>query len=395
MHVEDAPTFAHRPAGAGELFQFLRDGQPRSREELALLMGQARSSLSARIDLLTSLGLIGPVGGEARSGATLLPDLVFNPAAKVVLAADIGKSKARLAITDLASKVLAVRTQDISMTDGPDAVLDWVITVGRELMGAIGRPASDLVSIGIGLPTTVSRVSGQPINPPVMPAWNNIGVPKLVQDALKAPVLVDNDVNIMARGEHCSSWSGTSDMLFVKVATGIGAGIISDGELRRGALGAAGDVGHISVTSDPDVHCACGNTGCLEALASGQAIAAALSRAGLPTRSTADVVSLVHAGNAQAIAAVHEAGRTIGGTLAGCVTLLNPQAIVIGGSLATAGDHLIAGIREVVYRRALPLATQGLQIVTSRAGAQAGILGASSMAINRVLGATAIDEFAT
>ncbi|MCU1431012.1 MAG: sugar kinase, partial [Actinotalea sp.] len=135
-----------------------------------------------------------------------------------------------------------------------------------------------------------------------------------------------------------------------------------------------------------------GNTGCLEALASGRAIATALSEAGLDAASTSDVVALVRAGNVPASHAVREAGRTIGGVLAACVSMLNPSVIVIGGNLAEAGEHLLAGIREVVYRRSLPLATQHLRIVASRTKGRAGILGASTMAIEHVLSPEAIDS---
>jgi predicted NBD/HSP70 family sugar kinase len=133
------------------------------------------------------------------------------------------------------------------------------------------------------------------------------------------------------------------------------------------------------------VPCRCGNSGCLEAVVSGQAVAAQLTRAGLPASSSADVVSLVRAGDPRASAAVRDAGRALGSVLATCVSMLNPSVIVVGGHVAEAGEHLLAGIREVVYRRSLPLATQHLRIVTSRTKGRAGILGASTMAIEHVM----------
>src|SRR5690606_24164766 len=162
-------------------------------------------------------------------------------------------------------------------------------------------------------------------------------------------------------------------VLFVKVATGIGAGIIADGRIRRGAEGAAGDLGHIAVPHGPDRPCRCGNSGCLEAIASAQAIAQELTDQGVEVRTAAAVVALVRAGDLRASAAVREAGRHLGGVLAACVSLLNPSVIVVGGMLAESGEHLLAGIREVVYRRSLPLATQHLRIVASQTGSRAGV----------------------
>ena len=179
--------------------------------------------------------------------------------------------------------------------------------------------------------------------------------------------------------------------MFVKVATGIGSGLISDGRLHRGAQGAAGDMGHLQLPHSDDVTCRCGNTGCLEAVASGAAIAAALTAAGIPARSSRDVVELARGGSVEALRLVRQAGRDIGEVLAAAVSLFNPSVIVIGGSLSYAGEHLIAGVREIVYRRSLPLATQHLRIVQSRTGDRAGIVGAAVMVIDHALAPAQLD----
>ena len=206
-----------------------------------------------------------------------------------------------------------------------------------------------------------------------------------------APVLVDNDVNIMALGEQATAWAEVPELMFIKVATGIGAGIISNGQLQRGAQGTAGDLGHVRVPRGEDVQCRCGNTGCLEALAGGPALAAVLSREGRTASTSQDVIDLVRAGDLQAIQVVRQAGRDIGGVLATCVNLINPSVIVIGGSLAQAGEHLLAGIREVVYRRSLPLATEHLRVAPSVAGERAGVMGAAVLAIDHVLSPESIE----
>ncbi|WP_298455367.1 ROK family transcriptional regulator [uncultured Cellulomonas sp.] len=386
------PANVTRLGDLSATLQLLRDGRPRTRAELASISGQARSTVAMRVDQLLSAGLVAPTGEAVSTGGRPPATFAFNPAARVVLAVDLGATHANVAVTDLASTVLAEHLEVISIADGPSAVLSRVATVAEGLLVEAGRSRRELVGAGVGLPGPVDHGTGRPTNPPIMPGWDDADVAGRLQAHLgPVPVLVDNDVNIMALGEHAASFPDVDHLLFVKVATGIGAGIVSDGSIRRGAQGAAGDLGHVAVTGGGDVLCRCGNTGCLEALASGRAIAAQLTAAGVPAGSSADVVALVRAGDLAATAAVRDAGRALGEVLAACVSMLNPSVIVVGGIVAEAGEHLLAGIREVVYRRSLPLATQHLRIVTSRTGSRAGILGASTMAIEHVLDGDVLD----
>jgi predicted NBD/HSP70 family sugar kinase len=224
-----------------------------------------------------------------------------------------------------------------------------------------------------------------------MPGWNGFDVPGQLQAHFHVPVLVDNDVNIMALGERNVAWPNVDNLIFVKVATGIGAGIVSSGMLQRGADGVAGDIGHIRVQNGKGVPCHCGNKDCLEAVASGPAVAAKLRALGLEANTSEDVVRLVGAGSTEAVHAVRQAGRDVGEVLSACVSLINPSVIVIGGSMALTGEHFIAGIREVVYSRTIPLATQHLQIVQSSSGLDAGVLGASMLAIHHAMSPQRID----
>jgi predicted NBD/HSP70 family sugar kinase len=249
-----------------------------------------------------------------------------------------------------------------------------------------------VAGVGIGVPGPVEFATGRPTRPPIMPGWDGFDVPAFMAVRLDAPVLVDNDVNLMALGEFDGAWRDVSHLLFVKVATGIGAGIVADGVLNRGAQGSAGDLGHVRAAGDSDAPCTCGNVGCLEAVAAGPAIASRLRDGGLDVTTTAGVVQLVRDGNASAVRAVRDAGRDIGAVLATCVNILNPSVIVIGGQLAEAGEHLLAGVREVVYHRSPALSTQHLRISPSRTGAHAGVRGASAMVIDSVLSPAAVDE---
>ncbi|GAA4287008.1 ROK family protein [Georgenia daeguensis] len=379
------------PSSAGSLFQLLRDGSPRTRAELAAVTGLARSTISARVDDLLASALVTPTGEAASTGGRPPATFAFNPGARYVVAVDLGVSHARVAVTDLASNVLAEETFDQSIADGPVAVLGAVTEVGRRLVEKVGKPLSDLAGVGIGLPGPVEHDTGRPTSPPVMPGWDRFDVPGNLREAFPGPVLVDNDVNIMALGEHEAVYPDVEDMILVKIASGIGAGIISDGQLQRGAQGAAGDLGHIAVPDGNTTLCTCGNVGCLEAVASGPAVAARLRERGYEIDTNAQLVELVRSGDRGAVQAVRQAGRDIGAVLAGVVNMLNPSVIVIGGVVAAVGEHLLAGIRESVYSRSLPLATQHLRIVSSRTEGRAGVLGASALVTQHVLSADGVN----
>ncbi|MGN6753706.1 MAG: ROK family protein [Intrasporangium sp.] len=383
---------AYAASGAGDLLQLLRDERPRTRAELAKLTGLARSTVGARVDALLATGLLAPSGEAASTGGRPPARFAFNPSARVVIGADIGATHGRLALTDLSGRPIAEIGQPLDITTGPGPVLDWVVSASQQLLGEAGREPRELIGVGIGLPGPVDHSSGRPMRPPIMPGWDGYDVPEHVRHTFDVPVLVDNDVNIMALGEHATAHPDVEHLLFVKVATGIGAGIISSGRLHRGAVGAAGDLGHVAALHAPQVLCSCGNTGCLEAVASGPAISSSLKDLGIATASNRDIVDLVRGGNIPAAHAVREAGRMIGEVLATCVSLLNPEVIVIGGSLAQAGESLIAGVREVVYRRSLPLATGSLQIVAATTGEQAGVIGAATMVVQQVLTADRVDS---
>lgn len=369
----------------GQLFQLLRDGVPRTRAELAKSSGLARSTVAARVEELMRLGLITPVSDAVSTGGRPPSQFALNPAAKVVIAADIGASHTTVAVTDLAGTVLAERSGRIAVALGPEAVLSWMVETATELVAEAGLSHDRVAAVGVGVPGPVEHSTGRPAKPPIMPGWDAFDVPGWVQQHLEVPVLVDNDVNISALGERATAWPGADHLLFVKVATGIGAGVISDGRLLRGAQGIAGDLGHVRVARGGDVPCHCGNTGCLEALASGPAIARTLTTRGIPAKDGDDVVELVKNGNLDAIQAVRQAGRDLGEVLTASVSLLNPSVIVIGGAMARIGEHLIAGVREVVYTRSMPLATEHLAIVQSAAAAQAAVRGASILAVEHVL----------
>ncbi|UIN30990.1 ROK family transcriptional regulator [Microbacterium binotii] len=375
------------PAGAGDIFQLLLDGRARTKADLVHLTGLARSTVSSRVDALLASGLVSPAGEAASTGGRPPSRVAFNPRAGLVLAVDLGASHATIAVSDLSGRILASVTHPMDIASGPVAVLDHVAEQGAALLQDATLAAVPLAGVGIGVPGPVEHSSGRPYNPPIMPGWDRFDIPSYIRRTFDVPVFVDNDVNLLALGEQAASFPETTDLIFVKVATGIGAGIIAGGRLQRGAQGSAGDMGHVRV---PHASAARGRRSeelDLEDLASGSAIAATLRAQGVDAETSQDVIELVRAGNAAAIDALRQAGRDVGEVLSTVVNLLNPSVIVLGGSIARAGEHLLAGVREVVYRRSIPLATQHLAIVQSPTAERAAVLGAAMLVAREVLSA--------
>jgi predicted NBD/HSP70 family sugar kinase len=377
---------------SGRLVQLFRDGQPHTKAEMAELTGLARSTISLRLDPLIELGLIAPATSATSTGGRPSARLLLNENAFVVAGVDFGATHAIASLSDLGGKILVSIDTKRQISDGPEVCLRWMIEELRHLLAGLGIAESKLLAIGIGVPGPVEHSTGKPANPPIMPGWDGFDIPARVNQELSAKVLVDNDVNVMALGERHLTYPDVDHLIFLKAATGIGSGIISDGHLQRGSQGTAGDIGHVRVTGGDDVACQCGNYGCLEAVAGAPSIINNVVAAGLPIRNTSDLIDAVKRSKVEAIQAVRQAGRNIGEVLSTCVSLMNPEIIVIGGSLASAGEHLIAGVREVVYGRSMPLASENLSIVQSKAGKEVGIIGASVMAIDHVLDADTIDQ---
>nr|WP_306298519.1 ROK family protein [Microbacterium esteraromaticum] len=343
------------------------------------------------MDALVESGLVSFAGEGASTGGRPPSRVAFNPRAGLILAADLGASHGTVAIADLSGHILAARRDEIDIAAGPLVVLDTILDEWRRLLADNNLSSIRVAGVGIGVPGPVEHSTGRPYNPPIMPGWDRFDVPEYVRRSFDVPVLVDNDVNILALGEQATTFPDATNLVFVKVATGIGAGIIVGGHLQRGAQGSAGDMGHVRVPHSAESSHAPGEERDLEALASGSAIAESLRAQGLPAENSSDVVDLVRAGNSTAIDATRQAGRDVGEVLATVVSLLNPSIIVLGGSIAGAGEHLLAGVREVVYRRSIPLATQHLSIVQTQAGERAGVLGAAIMVIREVLSPATID----
>ena len=379
MESSRSHTRVAETARADEIFQLLRDGRPRTRAGLAKHTGLARSTVAARVDALLERGLVKIVGTASSTGGRPSSQIAFNPDARVALAVDLGATHCRVAVTNLTGAILSSRRSDITIADGPEAVLGFVEDLGVDLLHEAGRTVRDLIGVGVGLPGPVEHSTGRPFMPPIMPGWDGFDVPARLRRSFDVPIAVDNDVNIMAFGERAVAWPDVADFLFVKVATGIGAGIIASGRLQRGAQGVAGDLGHIVLSSEA------GSGRTLEDMVSGSAIASRLRERGLDAPDSRAVTALVRSGDPDVQAEVREAGRVLGGVLCNFICLMNPSVIVLGGGLAQGSEDLLAGVRELVYSQSTPLATGRLQISRSTTGEDAAIIGASLLAIESAM----------
>src|SRR5918992_1790172 len=241
--------------GAGSMLRLIRDGRARTHAELVELTGLSRSTVAQRVDALLARRLVVPAMPGASTGGRPPKTFAFNRDAGVVLAADLGATHSRVAVTDLAGDVMAETREDIPIAQGPEIVLAWLEEALDGLLREAERKRGDVRGVGVGVPGPVEFVTGTPVAPPIMPGWDGYGVAAHLRERYGAPVLVDNDVNIMALGEYWARWRDTDHLLFVKVGTGIGCGVISDGRIHRGAQGAAGDIGHIHVPDHDDVIC--------------------------------------------------------------------------------------------------------------------------------------------
>jgi predicted NBD/HSP70 family sugar kinase len=375
------------------VLELIRVGAAASRSDLVRLTGLSRSTASQRVEALVALGLVREAGETKSTGGRPPSRVAFNAGGGVVLAADFGATQVKLAVSDRAGSILIEEASDLDIATGPDVCLAFVLGRFLALLDRVGRPLAEVEGVGVGLPGPVEFAAGRVVSPPIMPGWDGVPVPPYFEERFPGvPVLVDNDVNVMAMGEYWSRWRSTvDDLLFVKIGTGIGCGIVVDGAIHRGAQGAAGDIGHIQIPDAGDALCRCGNTGCVEAVASGAALAAALRDAGVEAANTRDVVALARAGNPIAVPLVRHAGRLLGEVLAGAVNFFNPSVIVLGGDLAEAHEQLFAGVREVVYRRSTALATRHVQLARSRLGVHAGVVGCAVTVLEHMFSPGAID----
>lgn len=386
MTEEEGPL-PESPSPIADVLGLFRNRGELTRTEVIEQSGLSRSTINQRLSALVSAGLIKPIGGGESTGGRPSTRFCFHAMRASVLAADIGASGFVAALCDLTGQPIATTTHTIDVADGPEAVLTAVSSAFERLESNL-----EIWGIGLGVPGPVEFAARRVVSPPIMSGWDRFDIAAWFGGRYAAPVVVENDANARAIAE--ARILGLDNVIALKLGTGVGAGLISNGRLVRGDKGAAGDIGHTRTASreaEPR-QCRCGNLDCVEAYAGGWAIRRDLERAGVHTTSTGDIVSLVARGNEEAVVRVRAAGRVVGDAVATLVGIFNPRAIILSGQLSECGEVLFSGIRERVYQQTAPLLTSDLTIARSTLGEEAGVIGLALETIDMIF---ATDEVLT
>ncbi|MGC0362661.1 putative NBD/HSP70 family sugar kinase [Rhodococcus sp. 27YEA15] len=379
------------PATAGEVFTLIRGGAATTRSEIGKLTGLSRTAVSARVAALQSLGLIADDEEGPSTGGRPPATLAFADSAGVVLVVAIGRSRAQLAVTDLAGAILAAEDVDKPVNVGPDDLMPDIATHLTSLLDRVDRKGDDVIGVGLSIPGTVDMTAGASLDSPMMAGWDGVALAPYLTSVTDAPLFVDNDANVMALAELSERRESAPNLLMIKASTGLGAGIVLNGVLQRGSIGAAGEIGHTKTAAARGMKCRCGDVGCVETVASGWALVHALQDQGRDVGHVRDVIRLALDGDGEARRLIRSSGRLIGDVIAGAVNLLNPDVLIIGGDMSEADELFLAGLRESVYGNATALATRKLHIASVSHGAQSGILGCAILVLDHLLSARQID----
>lgn len=368
---------AERPddAQSRRIIELIARGEADSRSELAAHLGVAASTVGLRVQSLLDAGIIEEAGDGASRGGRR-PRVLRIAAEGTLISADIGGRHARIGRHALSGELVETHSIEIDIAEGPHETLARIAIVFDELTAQ-----HRVHAIGISLPGPVDVRSGSVDQPSRMPGWPRFRVGEHLEARYQVPVVIDNDANLAALGEHRAQFGHEHHSITVKAGTAIGSGIIVDGAVHRGATGAAGDITHTRIDGTGDLPCSCGNTGCLETVASGASLVRQMRENGFDSiRSTADVLALARDAHPLATTLVRTAGTHLGQALSGVVNFFNPHAVFLTGSMS-ASEPFIAAVRSRVYEACHPLATQRLRIQSATTGADAILHGAAHLAI--------------
>ncbi len=366
-------------------------GGPQNRAELARGASFSRSKAAALAAQLLNKGILIETdrsGGDRGRGKSL----TVNQDLGYLLGIDIGSTSIDIALADFSCRLIDHRQMETNVNDGPARVLGQAATLLKDILGNLKIKRTEILGIGVGVPGPVSYPSGEVIGGQFTPGWEGYKIQEFLSEDFPASVIrAENDANLMALGSYHKGLAQRSKhFIFVKVGTGIGAGVYCDGKLYRGATSCAGHIGHTCVDFNGPI-CRCGNQGCLEALAGGAAIGAAAEKAaanGLSIlleqfkQKNQGRLSAVQVGEAAAMGdqaaqgIVVRSATLIGSVLAGVVNFYNPELIVLGGGVSKLGDLFLAEIRREVLKRAYSYTTMGLAIAFSPIRDTAGVIGA-------------------
>ena len=381
--VTDGPV--RRPGiGARALLALIRE-HPSTRGELMERTGLTRSMVALHLDRLTAMGLI-TNGEHLPSGGGRPPELLsFNTTAGLIVACLIGDAEAHIAVTDFGGTVLAECLEDIDMESDPDTTVQRLVERWTGLLADTGCEAS-ISAIALGVPWLVDPTGERIRDASRAPNWDGFKLADAVAARNHVPIVVERDGILMAVGEQLLHCPTDRDLIFVKLdASTVSAGILAGGRVLRGASGSAGDIAHVHVPGSDGHLCACGGSGCLEAVASGDAVARRLTETGVQVNGLDDLKARVASGVPEAVFLMREAGRALGAALSTIVNTANPSTVVLGGWVADMGAPMLAAVRGEIYKTSRAVATHDLRVIVSPSWERAAVAGAVRLAVDCLL----------
>lgn len=367
-----------------------------SRIELSRQMNLTRAAITAIVSDLQSAGLVREIEAHYPSGRRPIV-LEINPDRGHVVGIDMGATHVTILVTDYSARVVREMDEPLDINEGPTICLPRVEALVHQILAEAGLSLKDISAVGAGVPGPVVAGVGV-MGPPIMPGWDGYPIRDDLEKRLGVPVSLSNDAELGAIGEWAyGAGRGEHDLAYIKVGTGIGAGLLLDGQIYRGATGSSGEIGHITIEENGPI-CTCGNRGCLEALAGGRAIAnRAIQEVNNGRRTvlteispvsqirSRDVIAAARRGDLLSQQIVSEAGVHLGTALASLVNLFNPSMVVVGGGVAQIGDLLLEPIRETVHQRSLLPASRSVRITSALLGRRSSAMGAVVQALSIVL----------
>ena len=374
---------------AGEVLDLVRSGRAATRADLIRITGLSRTAVASRVSALVDAGYLVHAEELAPTGGRPAGALAFNQDAGVVLGVAVGRSRSQLGVFDLEGRELAGDTRDHEVGVSAEELMPEIAERLAKMLHGIGP---HVVGIGMSLPGVVDPLAQVSVDAPVMNGWDGIELAPFFREVTEAPLFLGNDADVLAGAELFGPGPHWKNALVVKASTGLGLGIIANGRVVTGHLGAAGELGHTWLDSAGERPCRCGRTGCLETVAAGWALVRQLVESGVSAGHVRDLVASALRGDAVARSLLRESGRALGEVLAVAINLLNPEAVVLGGDMGTAFDLYAAGVRESVYARTTALATRDLQFVPSMHGDSSGLVGCAALAIEQVLHPARVDD---
>ncbi|WP_448335033.1 ROK family transcriptional regulator [Bellilinea sp.] len=365
-----------------------------SRIELSRELGLTRAAVTAIVGDLIKAGLVRETNGQFSRGRRAI-ELEINPQGGLVVGVDIGATHVTLVLADYLAHVMDEVEASLDIFQGPQVCLPFVDQFLRSWLNELGVNLAQITAIGVGVPGPIVTDAGMVSGPPIMPGWDLFPIREWLEKAWGCPVTLGNDAEFGALGEWAfGAGRGVDNLVYIKVGTGIGAGLLIDGQIYRGTTGCAGEIGHVTIEENGPL-CTCGNRGCLEALAGGRAIAqkaifaikagARTTLSELPSVeaiSAMDVIAAARKGDHLSQKLVQEAGYYLGTALANLINLFNPTKIVIGGGVAQVGDLLLDPVRKVAKQRSLKVASQAVTITSAVLGKRSSAMGAVAQAIS-------------